>query len=176
MTGDDDTFAEWIDEFYEKDREHQIQRMEWIHGHHPNTDGYQPFYGGLTSSNLYEEAQHAYLFGLFQTSMIISLSVVEQELIGILHGAGDDEIEEKGAAAAIDEAASRHLITPGQEQVLHRVRKIRNPTAHFRLGVEDDSLEARAIEADTAPFDLMKEEAETALQAMFSVVGQGEEG
>lgn len=106
--------------------------------------------------------------------MITSLSVVEQELIGILHGAGNDEVKEKGAAAAIDEAASRHLITPEQERVLHRVRKIRNPTAHFRLSVDDDSLEAGAIESDTAPLDLMKQEVEIALQAMFSVVGDGE--
>ncbi|WP_144800130.1 MULTISPECIES: hypothetical protein [Halorubrum] len=176
MTGEDDKFTEWIDEFHEKDREHQIERMEWIDKHHPNTDGYRAFHGGFSSSNLYEEAQQAYLFGLFQTSMISALSVVEQELIGILYGAGDDEIKEKGAAAAIDEAASRHLITPEQKQVLHRVRKVRNPTAHFRLGVDDDSLEARAINQDTAPFDLMKEEAQTALKAMFSVIGNGDEG
>ena len=176
MTGNDDKFAVWIDEFHEKDREGQIERMEWIHDHHPEPNGYQPFHGGFTSSNLYEEAQQAYLFGLFQTSMVTALSVVEQELIGILYGAGEDEMKEKGAAAAIDEAASRHLITPEQKQVLHRVRKVRNPTAHFRLGVDDDSLESRAIEQDTAPFDLIKEEAQIALKAMFSVVGDGEEG
>jgi hypothetical protein len=120
-----------------------------------------------------EEAQQAYLFGLFQTCTITCLSVIEQELIGLLHQAGDDDIKEEAAATAINEAADKGLISAEQKEVLHQIRKVRNPTAHFRRGVDDDSLPYRAIEEDTSPAELVEDEARTAMKAMFSIVGSG---
>lgn len=176
MTEDTENLAEWVDDFHEQEREDQTERMEWLHNARPEPEGGHVFHGGLTASNLYEEAQQAYLFGLFQTCTITSISVIEQELIGVLHQAGDDDIKEEAAAAAIDEAADRNLISAEQKQVLHRIRKVRNPTAHFRLGVDDDSLPYRAIEEDTSPAELVEDEARIAMNAMFRVIGRVDGG
>jgi len=176
MTEDKEQFADWIDDFHDEQREEKIERMDWLHNARPNPEGGHFFRGGLTASNLYEEAQQAYLFGLFQTCTITCLSVIEQELIGLLHQAGEDAIKKKAAAAAINEAADKGLISAEQKEVLHRIRKVRNPTAHFRIGVDDDSLPYRAIEPETSPAELVEEEAQTALNAMFHIIGHGDGG
>lgn len=170
MDRDRQWYADWIDNLHETERDGEIHRAEWLHEASPELEGGQIFHGGFTGSNLYEEAQHAFLHGLFQTCMIITLSVIEQELIGVLHTAGADGIKNQAAATAIDEAAERDLISPEEEDVLHQIRKVRNPTIHFRVGVDDDAFPRRAIEEGMSPIELAEEEAKTALHAMFKII------
>lgn len=176
MTESTEQVAEWVDDFHERRRKEKIRRMEWLHNTRPESEGGRVFHGGLTASNLYEEAQQAYLFGLYQTCPIICLSVIEQELIGLLHQAGDDEIKQRAANKAINEAANQNLISAKQQEVLHQIREVRNPTVHFRVGVDEDSFPRRAIQQETSPEELMEEEARTALEAMFNVIGRGDDG
>lgn len=173
MDRDRQWYADWIEDLHETEREGEIRRAKWLHEAKPKFEGRQIFHGGFTSSNLYEEAQYAFLHGLFQTCMITSLSVIEQELIGILHAAGVDGIENQAAATAIDEAADRDLISPEEEDLLHQIRKVRNPTVHFRVGVDDDAFPRRAIEKGRSPIELAEEEAKTALLAMFNIIEHG---
>lgn len=159
-----------VDEFHAELREEEIRRMEWLEEAAPDTEDGFLFFGGITAENLYQEAQQAYLFGLYQTCTITCLCVIEQYLIGVLHSAGDDEIKDEAASAAIEEAADQGLITPDQEAVLDLVRQVRNPTVHFRTGVDEDAFARRAIEQGLSPLELAEEEAQTALKAMFSVI------
>jgi len=72
----------------------------------------------------------------------------------------------------LEEAKEKGVISESEFAVFNKVREIRNPVTHFRKPTDKENIEWRAIKNDRHPYELVEEDAKTALKAVFRMIAQ----
>ena len=123
--------------------------------------------GGITAMFALDELKRSYAFGNFMATVLLAQAFIEQTLGGTYSLAGNDAVAGKGFAALVDEAQNDGQITPELAEILHRLRRMRNPYTHHIGGVGKRSYMGRLFEAEfVAPEDLVVEDAKFAIRAV----------
>lgn len=163
-------FEEWIIQNHEMKWNARIERLMWLQEHTPQFEHGFLFRGGQMGLQLWEEARYCFVEGQYLATTILSLSFIEYQLSGIMYGAGVDEAEDYTAFKTIDKAYKMQLITSEERDLLHKVRKRRNPIAHFQSPLDEYTLSRRAVSENSQPEKILEGDAEDALMAVFSVI------
>jgi hypothetical protein len=163
------TPQQWIEREDSRDRQGRVKRLQWLMSLAPESD-YWFFDGGPLAKYLFEEARYSFVYGQFLASTLTALAFVERELAATFYGIGRNDLERANFSRLVEEAASKGWLTTEQAQLLGRTREIRNSMAHFRRPLHPGSLEARSIESNRIPYDVIEGDARGVLQVMFLFV------
>jgi len=130
--------------------------------------------GGIPSMFALNELQRSYVNGNFMATVLIAQAFIEQSLAGSYLIASEDYVVERGFAALIEAAMNDGHITTELADMLHRLRKMRNPYTHNIGGMGKRSYMRRLFEMElTDPEDLVVEDAKFSIKAVVDYLRLG---
>jgi len=169
--GPDDDLSAWLAEDDEKSRPYRVERLRLLLQEYGEGD-YRVFPGGPASLWAFEEARLAYLHGLYLACVLLCQTCVEHMLAGMLRMGGRDDLDHAGCAAILREARAQGLVSADEYGMFDRVRQLRNPYAHHRPPLAKGTVELRAVRMNTAPHDLLEDDALCAITALLRICGR----
>ena len=130
--------------------------------------------GGIPSMFALDELKRSYIYGNFIATVLLAQCFIEHSLGGSYSTAGKDKIANQGFAALIDAALKDGQLTGEVAQVLHTLRKMRNPYIHFIGGAGPKSYMGRLVkQAVVSPEDLAVKDAKFAIRAVVDYLRHG---
>lgn len=118
------------------------------------------------------EAQWSYVNGQFLCTILTSQACVEKLLSGLVEAIGLDEPEAR-YGQLLRRAKERAILAPFEYEVLDRLRRTRNPRAHFR-GVNHPEHPARRALVTAEPFDVqLRRDAQAAIHTLIHLANRG---
>ncbi len=161
----------WLDNEDKQCRDDRLNRLKWITEEYPNIE-ISLFHGGLKSHYLFEEARYCFVYGQYIASTMLSLSYIENTLASVFYASGRNDLQRARVVDLLEEAKDEGLISESEFTVFSKVRKIRNPITHFRKPGDKKNIEYRAVKNDRHPYELLEEDAKTALKATFRMMAK----
>ncbi len=165
------TTAKWLSDEDSRCFDDRLSRLEWLVDNAPAGEHWL-FPGGLHAKALFGEARYCYVYAQFLATILLGLAYIEQTLAALFYGAGRNDLQREGLSALLREAHAEGLIGDRELQDLKRVRKYRNAYAHFRRPGHEDSVEARAIVEDAAPYDVIEQDATVVMAVALHIVAK----
>lgn len=163
------TPEEWLKREDEGDRAGREQRLRWIVANYPSAEGFV-LSGGWLSKQLLEEAKYCYVYGQYVAVVALGVAFVERLLAAQFYAAGRNDLERAGGQALLREALQRGWLTEADFERFDRLRCLRNPLVHFRRPLAGDTVEARAVVADSHPDGIVETDARAVLEGVFRVI------
>jgi len=162
---------EWLDNEDKQCRDDRLNRLKWIVEQYPNIE-ISLFHGGLKSHYLFEEARYCFVYGQSIAAIMLSISYIENTLASVFYASGRSDLQRASLVNLLEEAKEKGVISESEFAVFNKVREIRNPVTHFRKPTDKENIEWRAIKNDRHPYELVEEDAKTALKAVFRMIAQ----
>ena len=122
---------------------------------------------------LFDEARHCFVYAQFMATILLSLAYIERTLAALFYEAGRNDLQRASLPTLLGEAHAQGLIGDAEIQDLERIRNNRNAYAHFRRPGHKGGMEARAILENTAPYDVVEQDATAAIAAVLNLVAKG---
>ena len=151
-----------------KDR---VSRLEWLIHNSPAGE-YWTFPGGLLAKSLFEETRYCFVYAQYLATILLGLAYIERTLAALFYGAGRNDLERAGLSVLLGEAQADGMISGSEFQDLERVRENRNTYAHFRRPGHEDSVEARMILEDEAPYDIIEQDATAVIAVVLHILAK----
>jgi hypothetical protein len=164
--------ADWLDHEHVVERDARIERLDWIQAHWPHAKHGFMLFGGWLSHALLEEAKYSFVHGQYIATALLAYSLIERILAAELYGIGRDDMERAASVALIRDAKELGLITPGESDLLNRLRQIRNPLVHFRRPLSAGTLEERWLAGGLVPYEQVEHDARQVLRALFRLLAR----
>ena len=123
---------------------------------------------GRISHQCYEEVRLAYIHGLYLATVLLSLSYVEHQLAGQFYEAGESWVNDATLEELLEKAHQRRMLSRSEFDTFNDLRSIRNSYVHFRHPGHPSELLNRSVDQDALPHDVIKADAERALEAFGS--------
>jgi len=152
--------------------EQRVARLEWLESVFPPAE-YWAFPGGLVSKFLFEEMRYSFVYGQFLAATMAGLAYIEWTLAAKHFMAGRDDLERAAISVLLREAQDSGLLTAGEVEDLDRLRRARNPVAHFRRPLAGDSVEMRALKDEEHPYEVLEKDARAVVLAAMNLVRKG---
>lgn len=146
-----------------------MARLEWLASVVPPAE-YLTFPGGLMSKFLFEEMRYCFAYGQFLATIVLGLSYIEHTLAGKFFAAGRNDLERAAIARLLREARKLGMLTSDEADELERIRRTRNPVAHFRRPGADDSIELRSLQENEHWYEVLEQDARAVLGAAMKVL------
>ena len=162
----------WLKDEDSKCFEGRLSRLHWLDDNSLGGE-YWTFPGGLLAKSLFEEARYCFVYAQFMATILLNLAYIERTLTALFYGAGRNDLQRASLSTLLEEAHALGLIGDDEHENLERIRKTRNDYAHFRRPGRKDSLEARAILENAAPYDVVEQDATAAMTAVLKLVAKG---
>ena len=162
---------EWLENEDKQCRDDRLNRLNWIIKEYPNIE-ISLFHGGLKSKYLFEEARYCFVYGQYIASTMLSLSYIENTLGSVFYASGRNDLKRARVVDLLKEARRKGLLSESEFILLNKVRKIRNPMIHFRKPDDKETIEYSAVKNDRHPYELLEDDAKTALKAFFKMVAK----
>ena len=162
---------EWLDNENKQCWDERLNRLKWSIQEYPNID-VSLFHAGLKSHYLFEEARYCYVYGQYIASTMLSLSYIENTLASVFYASGRNDLQRARVVDLLEEAKEKGLISESEFTVFNKVKKIRNALTHFRKPSDKGTIEYQAVKNDKHPYELLEEDAKTALKATFRMMAK----
>ena len=124
------------------------------------------------SLQLLEEAKYCYVYGQYVATAMLAAAFIERLIAAEFYASGRDDLERASIARLLDEAKAAGWLTGHEFSRLDRVRTLRNPLAHFRRPLADDTLLRRSIGEDREPHLILEADAREILLAALGVLAK----
>lgn len=125
---------------------------------------------------LFEEARYSFVYGQFIASAVLGFAFVERTLAAMFYGAGRDDLQRATSERLFAEAGNAGWLDEYEIDLFRLARKLRNPLVHFRIPLHRDLPDARSIEQETDPYEVVEDDAKHILQVMFRLVSKNAAG
>ena len=86
--------------------------------------------------------------------------------------AGRNDLERASISRLLREARDEAWLTQDEYEKLERIRHARNPIAHFRAPLAEDSIEFRALGTEDHPYSVIKQDARDVIEAVMCMLGR----
>lgn len=167
------TAAKWLNDEDARCFEDRLARLQWLADNSPE-GAYWTFPGGLLAKSLFEEARYCFVYAQFLATILLGLAYIERTLAALFYGAGRNDLQRESLKVLLEEAYEEGLIEATEFRDLETIRKSRNIYAHFRRPGHEDSIEARAIREDEAPYNVIERDATAVIAAALRMVAKGQ--
>lgn len=148
----------------------RVARLDWLAENYPSSDLGFMLRGGWVSLRLLEEIKYCFALGQFLATAVLGVAFIERVIAARFYAEGRDDLERAGGFDLLREALSSGWMSQEEFEQFDRVRRLRNPIVHFRLLLVPDSIEHRAVRADTHPENLIESDAKEILMGAFHVL------
>jgi hypothetical protein len=144
----------------------RLARLEYLHNVYP--PGYCMM--SLEMYYLFTEARYSYVNGQYIATILLSQSLIEQWLCGVLIEKGYPVKENAGLSEIIKSLRKHHLLHNLLVDKIEYLRKIRNPFVHLKPMTHPDNLDHRSINQGIYHQVLAEKDAREALALMYEIV------
>jgi hypothetical protein len=136
---------------------------------------YPPGYGMMSVAMyyLFDEAKFTFVNGQFVATILLTQSMIEQWLDGVLKEKGiKTKKPNPGLKEILEKVESHKLLHPFIIEKVDRLRQIRNPFVHYRPMDDPDNLDLRSFNQNTNMNALLEKDAKEALALMYEIIQQ----
>lgn len=162
---------DWLEKEDNQTWNERLNRLKWSIREYPNIDSALLF-GGSLSFYLFEEARCCFIFGQYIATTMLSLSFIEHVLANYYFSSGKNDIQKASIGDLLVKAKAEGFILKSEFTLFDKVRRIRNPLAHFRKPGHKDTLEMRMIKIGKHPYEILEDDAKIALKATFRMMSK----
>lgn len=162
----------WLEEDEAKSRPYRAARLRTVLAALGPPEDNAIFWGGISPFQAFSELKLAYIHGLYLATVLLALSIIEQEIAGSLHAAGDNEAATANLSSLLDAAREHRVITDAEYRAFNRLRDIRNSYAHFRSPMHRTWIARRAVAKNTDLDGVLKSDATLGLKAVSSFIAR----
>ncbi|HHT9114041.1 MAG: hypothetical protein HZA47_10515 [Planctomycetes bacterium] len=146
-------------------------RLDWIAAIMPTAE-YLTFPSGLMAKYLFEEARYCFVYGQFLAVIVLGLAFLEKTLASRFFMAGRNDLERASISRLLHEARNKAWLTEDEYEKLERIRLARNPVAHFRAPLAEDSIEFRALGKENHPYSVIEQDSRDVIEAVMHMLGR----
>jgi hypothetical protein len=146
-------------------------RLDWIAEIMPPAK-YLTFPGGFMAKYRFEEARYCFVYGQFLAVIVLGLAFLEKTLASWFFMAGRNDLERASISRLLREARNEVWLMEDEYEKLERIRLARNPVAHFRAPLAEDSIEFRALGKDDHPYSVIEQDARDVIEAVMHMLGR----
>ena len=146
-------------------------RLDWMAEIMPAAE-YLTFPGGFMAKYLFEEVRYCFVYGQFLAVIILGLAFLEKTLASWFFMAGRNDLERASISRLLREARNEAWLMEDEYEKLERIRLARNPVAHFRAPLSDDSIEFRALDKEDHPYSVIEQDARDVIEAVMHMLGR----
>jgi hypothetical protein len=161
----------WLDKEDKACREGRRDRLDWVAGLMPVAE-YLTFPGGWMAKHLFEEARYCFVYGQFLATIVLGMAYVERTLAALLYGAGRSDLERASISFLLREAVENGWLSQEEFKNLDHARTLRNPIAHFRRPLHEDTVESRSVTLKELPYSIIEEDARHVMVTAFRVLAR----
>lgn len=173
MSGRDyDKLLAWLEADETSSRPYRTKRLKLLLEIFDSSETYLLLFGGDDSATAYRELRLAFVHGLYLATVILTLSVIEQELCGALYARGLDKSARSSLETLLDIALAQNEIDSVLFDRIHELRSIRNAYAHFRPPLHVTGTVRRALQRDADIHALSECEAVDALRLLAAFISR----
>ncbi len=159
----------WLDREDAVCREGRLARLAWLASLMPQSR-YLRFPGGLIVKCLFEEARYCFVYGQFMAATVLGMAYIEHTLAAELFAIGRSDMERANVSVLLHEAVALGWLDQAEFEYLDRARRFRNPIAHFRESLHEDTVEYRSVVQGEVPYSILEDDARHVMQAMFHLL------
>jgi hypothetical protein len=161
----------WLDREDEGCREGRLARLDWLADLMPPCE-YLTFPGGWMAKSLFEEARYCFAYGQFLAAVVLGLSYIEHTLAGLLYAGGRSDLERASITVLLREAIELGWLTEEEYKNLEHARALRNPIAHFRRPLSEDTIESRSLVQNEQSYEVLEADARHVMTAAFHLLAR----
>ena len=151
--------------------EDRTVRLVWLAEMMPKAE-YLTFPGGLMAKYLFEECRYCFVYGQFLAVIVLGLAFLEKTLASWFFSAGRNDLERASISRLLAEARNAGWLAEGEYEKLERIRLTRNPVAHFRVPLAEDSVELRPLDREDHPYSVIEQDARDVIEALMHMLGR----
>lgn len=123
--------------------------------------------GGIQSQLAIHEVANSYVCGNYMAVILLAQAFIEHSLSGHFMMSGEDKIAESSFKKIIDTALETEYLSKELYESLNKLRLIRNPYVHAKVGLKSGSLTRRMmLEKFEYPEEMAKSDAIKAIQVL----------
>jgi hypothetical protein len=122
--------------------------------------------------NPWDELRRTFVHAEYVATILCGQAFLEYLLAGILEWHEEGSAGRSGLADMMQRAQSLGWITPDEYDLLDRLRRIRNPYAHYRDAAHPESLIRRAMATDEPPDVVAERDARAVVEALLHLVNR----
>jgi hypothetical protein len=152
-------------------RQGRIARLDWLASVLPSAE-YLTHHGGLMAKLLFEEMRYCFAYGQYLATIVLGFAYIEVTLAAKFYAAGRNDLERAGIATLLNEARDRGFLSEDEVDDLDRIRRTRNPVAHFRRPGNEESIEWRSVVESDHPYDLLERDAQAVIRAAMKALAR----
>ncbi len=160
---------EWIAHEDEVSAEARIERLDWLIDHTSSGENWL-LRGGQLAWQLFEETRCCFVYGQDLACVLLSLAFIEVSLAAQFYAAGRDEFERASIKEILEEARKALWISDAEFELFDKIRKLRNPVAHFRSPGHPEGLVGRSFKDGVSEAQIMESDAKLAISAIFHII------
>ena len=172
MRGHQEEAERWIGREDRTCRQDRIERLVWLASLLPQAE-YLTFPSGWMGKQLYEEARYSFVYAQFLAAIVLGFAFIEHTLAAMFRAAGRNDLNKARPSVLFQEAVVVGWFLPEDQGWFERVRKLRNPAAHFRPPFRRDTIEYRAVTQRELPYALLEEDARHVMNAVMGLLARG---
>jgi len=162
-------------EMLEDDDEHtrpeRAERAAWIASFGWPEDGWM-LYGGMAGLAPWDELRRTFINGEYLATILLGQAFLEQNLAGFLNFFGGGSVGRAGLAEILSGFRDRGWLTDTDFAVLDRVRRLRNPYAHYRDAQHAENLTRRVMREREDHEVLIERDARAVVRALFHLLNR----
>jgi hypothetical protein len=147
----------------------RVMRLQWLASVLPIGE-YLMFPGGLMSKLLFEEMRYSFAYGQFLATIVLGFAYIERTLAAKFFAAGRNDLERAGIARLLREARFHNMLNDNEADELDRIRRTRNPVAHFRRPLTNDSIELRSLQENAHHYEVLEQDARAVVKAAMKIL------
>lgn len=156
----------------ERIRPQRAERAAWIARFGWPEEGWM-LYGGMAGLAPWDELRRSFVNGEYLATILLGQAFLEHNLAGFLDLSGDGRrVGRAGLAKILREFRDRGWITDTDFGVLDRVRRMRNPYAHYRSVEDGENLTRRAMREGEDHELLIERDARAVVRALFHLLNR----
>ena len=172
MAIDDTPYAaKWLSDEDAKCYDDRLTRLELLSSQVSTAECWT-FPGGLLAHSLFEESRYCFVYGQFLATVLLGLAFLEHTLAALFYESGRNDLQVAGLKRLLSEALAVGLIDESEHREMTRVRVKRNAYAHFRKPLHEESIEARALLEDEAPYRIIEQDAAAVITVTLRIVAR----
>lgn len=138
----------WLDKEDKVCREGRRDRLDWVARLMPVAE-YLTFPGGWMAKHLFEEARYCFVYGQFLATIVLGM-----------------------ASFLLREAVENGWLSQEEFKNLDHARTLRNPIAHFRRPLHEDTVESRSVTLNELPYSIIEDDARHVMVTAFRVLAR----
>lgn len=152
-------------------REDRLVRVSWLTKLAPPVE-YLTFPGGWIAKHLYEEGRYCFAYGQFMAAIVLGMAYIEHTLAALFFAAGRSDMERANISALLTEAVALGWLSQDEFDNLDRARSLRNPIAHFRRPLHEDTVEHGCVSESEMPYSILEEDARHVMRAVLRLLAR----